>query len=162
MHHGSKSKCVSVPRRKQSSLPDSSSASQLFLHGAAIPAQIRTLLFISRLPAINYLSSLLEETSEQELIRIHLCCFTCTACGQNLMHPRAISLCYGLAELVPPPLISVSQLTGALLVGLCPPEALLAQRVNSVPTFLSLLTAHQGPKCACTKSPLTNSSCTVN
>lgn len=124
----------SAARRKQSSLPDDSSASQLFhvVYGAAIPAQISTLLFTSRLPAINYLSSLLEETSEQKLITILLCHFH----PQNIWpeHTIPTSLCYGLAELVPPSFnLRVSQLTGTLLVALWPPEALPRWRMNAAP-----------------------------
>lgn len=97
---------------------------------------------------------------------------TCTTFGQNLMHPIAIFLCYGLAELVPPPpLISVfpSSLTGTLLAALCPPEALPRGRVNvaplmqcSLPPSWACSQPSKDQSMMCTKSPLPNSSCMAN
>lgn len=80
---------------------------------------------------------------------------TCTTFGQNLMHPIAIFLCYGLAELVPPsPNLRVSQLThwhpvsrSVPLWGFAKVEGeCCSTHAMQPPTFLSLLTTQQGPK----------------
>lgn len=163
-----------VARRKQSSLPGDSSASQLFhvVYGAAIPAQTSTLLFTSRLPAINYLSSLLEEISEQKWIRILLCHFHLHNIWPELDASNSnIPVLWACWISSPPPLISLfpSSLTGTLLAALCPSEALPRWRVNvappmqcSLPPSWACSQPSKDQSMMCTKSPLPNSSCMAN
>lgn len=136
---------------------------QLFhaAHGAAIPAQTSSALcsLLSAFLQLTILPVYWKKLLSRSEPRSSRATFTCATYSQSSMHPTAISLGYGHAELSHPPSsnLSVSQLTGTLTVcGVCVPPGLcrhggwvVLPRAGSLPPSqaCSLLTKQQSTMC---------------